>query len=144
MKKYTIQIEVAGNAAMWTRPDSSSAPVSYPAPSYSALKGFFESILWLKSTVVVPVKTEICAPLIYEKYYTNYGGPLRKPSQIKDNNNYQLLATILINVCYRFYAEIRPSDFEEKKAMNSRHAYQEIFYRRIKKAMVSHSLPGLV
>lgn len=132
-KTYSLEIEVAGNAAMWTRPDSVSAPVSYPAPTFSAVKGFFESILFQKSTVVVPIKTEICAPLSYQKYHTNYGGPLRKAEQIKKGNPYQLLATILINVCYRFYAEIKDLGATQAGRLNHQHAYQERFYRRIKK-----------
>ena len=39
-------MEIAGNTAIWTRPDSGDSPVSYPAPTYSAVKGIFESVLW--------------------------------------------------------------------------------------------------
>ena len=45
---------------MWTRPDTGDAPVSYPAPTFSAAKGMFESICWLKSATIaieVPRKT---------------------------------------------------------------------------------------
>jgi CRISPR-associated protein Cas5d len=37
-------------------------------------------------------------------YTTNYGGPLRKSRTA----NFQLIATVLINVCYRIYADVRP------------------------------------
>ena len=63
---------------MWTRPDTGDAPVSDPAPTFSAAKGTLESICWLKSANVVPVKVEICTPLLFHTYSTNYGGPLRK------------------------------------------------------------------
>jgi len=46
MNKYPIMLEISGNTAMWTRPDTGDCPVSYPAPTYSAVKGIFESILW--------------------------------------------------------------------------------------------------
>ncbi len=78
MNFYTVQFEIAGPTAMWTRPDTGDAPVSYPVPTFSAAKGMFEFICWLKSANVVPVKVEICAPLVFHTYSTNYGGPLRK------------------------------------------------------------------
>ena len=45
-KAYQISMEVAGNTAIWTRPDSGDSPCSYPAPTYSAVEGLFESVLW--------------------------------------------------------------------------------------------------
>lgn len=41
---YTIQMEIAGNTAMWTRPDTGDSPVSYPAPTYSAAKAIMEEL----------------------------------------------------------------------------------------------------
>ena len=49
MKTYEVSLEISGPTAMWTRPDTGDAPVSYPAPSFAAVKGIFESIVWLKS-----------------------------------------------------------------------------------------------
>jgi hypothetical protein len=37
----------------------------------------------------------------------SYGGPLRKQDQIKKNNNYQLQATVLVDVCCRIFGEVR-------------------------------------
>ena len=54
MTGYPIQFEIAGPTSMWTRPDTGDAPVSYPAPTYAAAKGLFESIVWLKSAEVMP------------------------------------------------------------------------------------------
>ena len=48
MKRYEISCEISGPTAMWTRPDTGDVPVSYPAPTYAAVKGIFESILCLK------------------------------------------------------------------------------------------------
>jgi CRISPR-associated protein Cas5d len=75
---HTVAFEISGPTAMWTRPDTGDAPVSYPAPTFAAVKGLFESIVWLKSAEVVPTRVEICAPLVFHTYSTNYGGPLRK------------------------------------------------------------------
>ena len=103
----TIALEVEGPAAMFTRPDTGATPISYPVPTYSAVKGMFETVAWRKSVYIRPTRVEICKPVRYERYVTNYGGPLRKPSQIKESNNYQLIATILVDVHYRIYAEVK-------------------------------------
>jgi len=94
-RNYQVAMEISGPTAMWTRPDTGDTPVSYPAPTYSAAKGIFEAILWLKSAEVVPTKVEICSPLVWHTYTTNYGGPLPERGQIK-GNNYQLIATVLL------------------------------------------------
>lgn len=140
MKIYGICLEVAGSTAMWTRPDTGDAPVSYPVPTWSAAKGIFESIVRLQTVEIMPTAVEICAPIIYHNYTTNYGGPLRKPS-IMPHSSYQLLATVLINVCYRIYAEIEQKhdsiELSEKaklqvnKGCNQRHVCQDMFNRRL-------------
>ena len=38
-KNYPIEFEIAGNFAMFSRPDAGSEEDSYPAPTFSALKG---------------------------------------------------------------------------------------------------------
>ena len=55
---YPIQMEIAGSTAMWTRPDSGDSPVSYPAPTYSACKGIFESILFGPDVEIIPTRVE--------------------------------------------------------------------------------------
>jgi CRISPR-associated protein Cas5d len=149
IKTYSIACEISGPTAMWTRPDTGDAPVSYLAPTYSAVKGIFESIVWLKSAEVVPTRVEICAPLVFHTYSTNYGGPLRKSKSMKKGSSYQLLATVLINVCYRLYAEVRRDQLPEQRlsdaakrqraiAMNGPHAYQEMFERRLRLGQWHH------
>lgn len=140
-KLYTIQLEIAGSTAMWTRPDTGDAPVSYIAPTYSAAKGILESVCWLKSAIVKPTHVEICSPPVWHTYTTNYGGPLRKSSSVKDGNSFQLLASVLINVCYRIYAEVVDVDHDRGQSARSKtyqdarvngpHAYQEMFQRRL-------------
>lgn len=107
MDNYEISLEVAGPAAMWTRPDTGATPISYPVPTWSAAKGMFEAVLRRPQIHIYPTWIEICKPVRFERYVTNYGGPLRKTGQIKDNNNYQLMATILVDVSYRIHAEVR-------------------------------------
>jgi CRISPR-associated protein Cas5d len=147
MKTYTISLEISGGIAMWTRPDTGSCPVSYPAPTYSAVKGIFESILWIKTAEVVPIKIEICSPIIFWDYCTNYRGPFKK----KGVSNFQLSATVLVDVCYRLYAEVKklsekqmeriPENIREelkKKSGSPGHAYQDIFNRRLRRGENYH------
>lgn len=138
MSKYEVRLEVSGPTALWTRPDTGDAPTSYPVPTRSAVKGIFESILWLPTAVVVPTRADICAPVVFHTYTTNYGGPLRKSGTA----NFQLIATVLVNVCYRLYAEIRPFEGPPERVpksardwlrTNCAHAYQEMFARRLQR-----------
>lgn len=148
-----VELEISGPTAMWTRPDSGDCPVSYPAPTYSAVKGIIEAILFNQAIEVVPHKVEICAPIVYHTYNTNYGGPLRKSEQIKKGASYQLLASALINPCYRLYAILKPNDsaIEKmskrtqewlKQTTSAVHAYEDIFGRRLKRGQ-SHYVPCL-
>lgn len=141
--KYKVQMEISGNTAMWTRPDTGDCPVSYPVPTYSAAKGIFESILWGPAVQVIPTRVEICAPVQYYNYQTNYGGPLRKAKVITQGGGFQLLATVLIDVCYRLYAEVAavPAAIKaripegakqwDEKTTSPSHAYHKIFNRRL-------------
>ena len=143
--KYEISMEISGKTAMWTRPDTGDCPVSYPAPTYSAVKGIFESILWGPAVQIVPRKVEICAPVQYHNYQTNYGGPLRKSRVIAEGGGFQLLATVLLDVCYRLYAEVSPVPKTvkgrvpdealqwDRKTTSPGHAYRGIFNRRLKR-----------
>lgn len=151
MSKYQINLEIAGPTAIWTRPDTGDSPGSYPVPTRSAAKGIFEAILWNPAVEIAPSRVEICAPLVYHHYATNYGGPLRKSGQIKDGNNYQLFATVLVNVRYRLYAALSPatrSDFPPKikqwleRTRSPCHAFKDIFDRRLKRGQC-HYVPSL-
>lgn len=143
MKECTVTMEVSGPTAMWTRPDTGDAPVSYPAPTFGAVKGLFECVLWSQWAEVVPTKVEICSPVVYHTYTTNYGGPLRKSRIIKRGGSFQLLASVLVNVRYRLYADIRsdPSGYSKHGrpgkqttgTTNGTHAYKDVFERRLKR-----------
>ena len=142
-RSYPISMEIAGDTAMWTRPDSGDSPCSYPSPTFSAVKAIFESVLWGPAIQIIPRKVELCSKPIYHSYVTNYGGPLRSAANIKNGDNYQLYATVLIDVCYKLYADVVPNRDKEKFNKNAinwdrhttspGHAYQEIFNRRLKR-----------
>jgi len=149
---YPIAMEIAGSTALWTRPDSGDCPTSYPAPTYSAVKGIFESILWGPAVEVIPTKVEICKPVQYHSYVTNYGGPLRSNKACANGSNYQLLATVLTDVCYKIFADVKPNREKQMlpdsalrwdaKTTSPGHAYQAIFNRRLKRGQC-YSIPVL-
>lgn len=114
MNEFEIALEIEGPAAMWTRPDTGSTPVSYPVPTASAVKGIFDAVVRRPHIYIKPLRIEICKPLRYERYVTNYGGPLRNQGQIRGNNNYQLIATVLVDVCYRIYGEIKMKEMSTR------------------------------
>ena len=68
MKPYEIHLEISGDTAMWTRPDTGDCPVSYPAPTFSAVAGIFQAIAWGPAVEIVPFKVEICKPLHFHGY----------------------------------------------------------------------------
>jgi CRISPR-associated protein Cas5d len=107
MSQYEVQIEVGGPAAMYARPDTGSTPISYPVPTPSAAIGMFDAVLRRPHIYIHPTLVEICKPIRFERYTTNYGGPLRKAKDFRQRNSYQLIATILVEVCYRIYGEVR-------------------------------------
>ena len=126
---YPVSFEIAGPAAMFARPDTGSTPVSYPAPTFSAAKGMFETVARRPGAYIRPTRVEICRPIRYDRYTTNYGGPLRKPGQFKAGNNYQLIATILADVCFRVHGVVEA--LPGGHTLNEAHALQEIFTRRL-------------
>jgi CRISPR-associated protein Cas5d len=128
-----IALEIAGPAAMFTRPDTGATPISYPVPTYSAAKGMFEAVLRRTNIYIRPTRVEICKPIRYERYVTNYGGPLRKRAQINGDNNYQLIATILVDVHYRIYAEVKEKKRSGQRKMNypSAEEFKKEFDRRL-------------
>jgi len=150
-KTYEIKLEIAGPSAIWTRPDTGDSPGTYPAPTRSAAKGIFEAILWNPAVEIVPYRVEICSPLTYHRYATNYGGPLRKSDQIKGGSCYQMFATVLVNVRYRLYATLdlaAHSTFPPKirqwleRTRSPCHAFRDIFERRLKRGQC-HYVPSL-
>jgi len=137
-KTYEVALEIAGPLALFNRPDSGSTPVSYPVPTWSACKAFFESVVRMKGVYVSPTRVAICTPIRFEHYVTNYGGPLRKSSQIKNDDNYQLKAIVLVDVCYKVWGTVY--QFEpHPDGINTAHALQATFARRLKRGKTLHT-----
>lgn len=149
MSKYGVVFEVAGPLAMYARPDTpGAAPVSYPAPPWSAAKGLLESIAFLNSGAVFsPTRVEICrrigargGEVRYQRYATNYGGPLRKSNQRTSGASFQFFATVLADVCFRIHAGIRAT--HDGPGANPAHHLQDLFARRLKQGRC-HQTPAL-
>jgi CRISPR-associated protein Cas5d len=135
---YEVQFEIAGPAAMFTRPDTGAAPISYPVPTWSACKAMFESVArgffargGEPAAFFSATEIEIWKPVRFEKYVTNYRGPLRKDDQIKKGNSYQLPATILVDVCFRVRGQCVRVPGAADESNNAPHALQEMFNRRL-------------
>lgn len=136
-KVYPVSFEIEGTAAMFARPDTGSSPVSYPAPTKSALKSIFECVVLSKVAYFEPQRIEICSPVVFRKYSTNYGGPLKKSGTV----NFQLFATILENVCYKVYGVILAYS-PPRRENNPQHQLQEVFMRRLSSGQF-HTTPFL-
>ena len=141
MHNYSVAMEIAGPAAIFARPDCGGTPVSYPAPTYSACKGMFESIAWIKGSAWIrPLKVQICkrvgasgGEIRYQQYTNNYGGPLRKSNQLRLGASFQLNAHILIDVCFRIFGEvIEGAKHRDGAHVNVRHYLMDLFKRRLR------------
>ncbi len=108
-KIYEVSAEIAGPTAIFTRPDSGSSFVSYPAPTFSAVTAMFSSVVRLNTAYIKPTRVHICRPVVFCKYtanYHNYHGVLRKDLSIKQGNPYQFPATVLLNVVYQLFGVV--------------------------------------
>jgi CRISPR-associated protein Cas5d len=142
--RYAVAFEVAGPLAMFTRPDTGGTPTSYPIPTWSATKGLFESIAFFADGAawICPTKVEVCRRIgaqggrvNFQRYTTNYGGPLRKNSLFNKGltpggSSMQLFATVLYDVCYRLHGVVVGSNHY---GHNSKHYLQDLFCRRLKR-----------
>ena len=130
MSKYEVSFEIAGPAAVFSRPDSGAGFVSYPVPTYSAVKGMFDCVARWSSAFIKPQRVEICNPVRFQQYVTNYGGPLRHDKQLKKGASYQLFSTILVDVCYKVYGVVTEAS-PSPQGTNHLHGLQELFVRRL-------------
>ena len=148
MNKYEISMEISGPFAMWSRPDTGATPTSYPVPTWSAVKGIFESVAFFNDgkAWIRPTRVEICKPvgtmggeLSFQRYTNNYRGPLKDKKKI----NFQFSSLILSDVCYRIYGVVENgSGLHLKHGNNPCHALEAIFKRRLKKGQC-HKTPAL-
>ena len=129
-KSYCISAEIEGKMAFFARPDTGASFVSYPAPTYSAVKGMFECVARLKTTFFRPTHVHVCRPIQFHAYSTNYNGPLRNDK----NNPYQYKTVVLVDVCYQIFGVVE--EFERHPDFNHRHYLQDKFERRLKRGEI--------
>ena len=152
LQRYPVEIEVAAPLAIFTRPDSGGTPTSYPVPTWSAAKGIFESIAFFADGAawICPTSVQVCrrvgeegGQVSFQRYTTNYGGPLRKKSLFNKGtsiggSSMQVFATVLSDVCYRLHGIVvgpRRSGTD-----NPRHHLQDLFVRRLKRGQCHCSI----
>jgi CRISPR-associated protein Cas5d len=142
--EYNVSLEVAGPLAMFARPDTGGTPTSYPAPTWSAAKGIFESIAFLSDGAgwICPTMVEVCRAVgepggrvRFQRYTTNYGGPLRESALrstgiVSGGSGMQFFATVLNNVCYRLHGTVLGP--HRSAHNNARHYLQDLFERRLR------------
>lgn len=124
---------------MWSRPDTGATPTSYPIPTWSAVKGIFESVAFFNdgNAWIRPTRVEICkrkgasgGGLSFQRYTNNYRGPLKDKKKV----NFQFSSLILSDVCYRIYGVVENGSGQHlKHGNNPCHALESIFKRRLKK-----------
>jgi CRISPR-associated protein Cas5d len=151
--RYNVTLEVAGPLAMFARPDTGATPTSYPVPTWSAAKGMFESIAYLRDGAwFCPTAVEVCRSIgraggriTFQPYATNYGGPLRKNDLFKKGltsggSSMQVFATAIANVCYRLHATVAGP--RGGGGRNPRHYLKDLFERRLRQGRC-HRTPVL-
>ncbi|MBX3741287.1 MAG: hypothetical protein KF712_09875 [Akkermansiaceae bacterium] len=143
---YTVQFEISGPAAMFARPDTGSTPISYSIPTWSACKSIFESVArgffsrgGQPAAIFSATEIEIWQPVRFEKYVTNYRGPLRKSAQMEKNASYQLPSTILVDACFRVTGECIRVPGVADESNNAPHALKEMFERRLAQGRSKYS-----
>lgn len=135
-KNYPIELEIAGDFAMFARPDSGSEKTSEIAPPFSAAKGIIESIFYLPTVHIIPTRVEICKPIEYQRWTFNYRGTLRKHDLISKDNACQIRFLVLRNVCYKIYASVvnnHNAPNGKHSHVNNAHHFQERFNRRLRR-----------
>jgi CRISPR-associated protein Cas5d len=138
MTRYSVILEVAGPLAMFARPDTGGTPISYPGPTRSAARGILEAIAYVGGPASYhPTCVEVCrrvgtpgGAVRYQSFVTNYKGPLRKSDIIREGAPMQLWSTVVVDVCYRIYADIHGET--SKGGDNWPHHLQSLFVRRLR------------
>jgi CRISPR-associated protein Cas5d len=142
---YRVEMEVAGPLAMFARPDTGGTPTSYPVPTWSAAKGLFEAIAFLSDGAawICPTRVQVCRRIggpqgrvQFQRYTTNYGGPLRKAKLFSSGvapggSSMQLFATVLSDVCYRLQGIVVGPKLS--RGVNARHYLADLFDRRLRR-----------
>src|ERR1700741_2898601 len=105
-----LAFEITGDYGLFSRVDVSTAvAVSYPFPTWSAIKGMIETIFWRRDVWnIVPLGVEALSPLEFTKYSFAYCGELRKRSQIASGACLLDRLQGLVNPAFRVILDVHP------------------------------------
>jgi CRISPR-associated Cas5-like protein len=104
-----LAFEIFGDYGLFSRVDVSTAvAVSYPFPTWSAIKGMIETIFWRRDVWnIVPLGVEALSPLEFTKYSFAYCGELRKRSQIASGACSLHRLQVLVNPAFRVVFDVQ-------------------------------------
>lgn len=132
MSEYPISMEVEGTFAMFADPETGSESVSYPAPPFSAAKGIFESILFLRGAIVTPTKVHICRPTRFVNVGCNSTTtPARKSNLVLGNHALRMREIALQSPVFQLFANVET--IPDDSGINYAHSYQDQFQRRLRR-----------
>jgi CRISPR-associated protein Cas5d len=107
-QSYPIEVEVEGKLGMFKQAHDGSEATSSIVPPYSAVKGMFESILFIPLAEVVPVRVHICFdPRMVEAGFNCHASHMRKDSQVSSGNPLLVRQNLLFKPCYQLFAVVR-------------------------------------
>lgn len=126
-KAYPVRMEIAGRMVMFREP---TEPISFPAPPRPTADGIFAEIARWRTAHIRATVCRICAPVRFTDCTTNYFGPQRKGSMIKEGNPLQLPLRYLFAACFQLEGVV-VEDAPPPTWNNHLHALQDVFNRRL-------------
>ncbi len=131
-----LAVEVWGDAALFTRPESKVERISYPVMTPSAAVGVLEAIFWKPEFTWQVVAIEVLAPVREGRVRRNEttqvvtrDGALRGERVDTAANRTQRAATILLDVRYRIHAHVTLHSHATEPVAK----YRDQFRRRVER-----------
>ncbi len=129
-------VEVWGDAALFTRPESKVERISYPVMTPSAAVGVLEAIFWKPEFRWQVVAIEVLAPVRESRVRRNETTQVvTRDRALKGErvdtaaNRTQRAATVLMDVRYRIHAHVRLNPHADEPAAK----YRDQFRRRVER-----------
>ncbi len=144
MPSFTI--DVRGEFACFSSPETSVERLSYPWITPSAARALFEAVFWKPRIIYQVRRIELMAPIRYMAVRRNEIGGVIAPNSagpfdqiLTDQDRQQRNATILRDVAYRITAEMKLNDAIPAKGADDNHGkYREVLLRRLKRGQQFH------
>lgn len=144
MPSFTI--DVRGEFACFSSPETSVERLTYPWITPSAARGVLEAVFWKPRIIYQVRRIEVLNPIRYMAVRRNEIGGVIAPNsagpfdQIQtDQDRQQRNATILRDVAYRITAEMKLNEAVRPKGADDNHGkYREVLLRRLKRGQQFH------